>query len=549
MTQTDINVPVDGTITSAKLSGDLTLPGDLSFADNNKAIFGADSDLAIYHNGSNGFVENETGLLILKNNSDDRDVAIQSDDGSGGVANYLLADGSTGALNAYHYGALKLATTSTGIDVTGTVTANDLTLSDGTNPTLTITDTTNTTSLFLEAANLSTTVGTSTNHPLKFDTNNTERMRIDESGLVGIGTTSPSRELEVTGSGNVYLKVTAPTATDSAGLELANTDATWLIQNDDTSSEALTFDRAGTEVMRIDSSGNVGIGTNAPSKPLQITDATNDGTGGVKISSYLPTLEMDDISGGGTSFILQQDGTSTLFKHDANERMRIDSSGNLLVGTTNTTPFDSSTEQGTVISDGQAQIAGTSTPLYLNRQGSYGTIADFRKDGSTVGSIGIESAGFYIDGESAHAGLSFAGFAVVPRDNGARVDNAVDLGSSSHKFRVVYAGTGTINTSDRNEKQDIEALSDAEQRVAVAAKGLLRKFRFVDAVEAKGDEARIHFGIIAQDLQDAFTAEGLDAARYAMWCSDTWTDEETGEERTRLGVRYSELLAFIISAI
>jgi hypothetical protein len=100
-----------------------------------------------------------------------------------------------------------------------------------------------------------------------------------------------------------------------------------------------------------------------------------------------------------------------------------------------------------------------------------------------------------------------------------------------------------------DEKQDIEALSDAEQRVAVAAKGLLRKFRWIDSVTDKGDEARIHFGIIAQDLQDAFTAEGLDAGRYAMFINSTWTDEETGEERSRMGVRYSELLAFIIAAI
>ncbi len=96
---------------------------------------------------------------------------------------------------------------------------------------------------------------------MAFHTNDdTEKMRIDSSGNVGIGTDDPQRELEVSGTGNVYVKVTAPTASDSAGLELANTGATWLIQNDDTSSEALTFDRAGTEVMRIDASGNVLVG-------------------------------------------------------------------------------------------------------------------------------------------------------------------------------------------------------------------------------------------------------------------------------------------------
>ena len=128
-------------------------------------------------------------------------------------------------------------------------------------------------------------------------------------------------------------------------------------------------------------------------------------------------------------------------------------------------------------------------------------------------------------------------------------DDGIDIGRASARFDDIYATNGTIQTSDRNEKQDIEELSDAEQRVAVAAKGLLRKFRWKSSVAEKGDEARTHFGIIAQDLQAAFAAEGLDAGDYAMFIHTTWTDEETGEERSRMGVRYSELLAFIIAAI
>ncbi len=92
-------------------------------------------------------------------------------------------------------------------------------------------------------------------------------------------------------------------------------------------------------------------------------------------------------------------------------------------------------------------------------------------------------------------------------------------------------------------------MSDAETRVAVAAKALLRKCRWKASVEEKGDDARIHFGIVEQDLKAAFEAEGLDAGRYAMFIHSTWTDEETGEERNRMGVRYSELLAFIIASI
>jgi hypothetical protein len=143
-------------------------------------------------------------------------------------------------------------------------------------------------------------------------------------------------------------------------------------------------------------------------------------------------------------------------------------------------------------------------------------------------------------------------------------DNALTLGSSPRRWSVVYAATGTINTSDRNDKQDIEELSAAEQRVAVRVKGLIRKFRFKDSVAAKGDNARVHFGVIAQDVQDAFTAEGLDASRYGLFCSDTFKaiDGKPVEKNpltqeypagatdyTRLGVRYDELLAFVISAV
>ena len=129
---------------------------------------------------------------------------------------------------------------------------------------------------------------------------------------------------------------------------------------------------------------------------------------------------------------------------------------------------------------------------------------------------------------------------IIPCDNlGNLRDNAIDLGSSSARFDDIYATNGTIQTSDRNEKQDIQALTDAEQRVATACKGLIRRFRWQDSVAEKdnnpdSDEtARLHFGVIAQDLQDAFTAEGLDAGDYGMFISNTWEDDN-GVEQTRL---------------
>lgn len=143
----------------------------------------------------------------------------------------------------------------------------------------------------------------------------------------------------------------------------------------------------------------------------------------------------------------------------------------------------------------------------------------------------------------------------------AGADNVQTLGTAALRWSVVYAGTGTINTSDGREKQDIEVLTAAELRVAMALKGLIKKFRFRDAVQAKGDAARTHVGVIAQEVIEAFQAEGLDATRYGIICYDEWDEspaqfdedgnvsQEARPAGNRFGVRYEELMAFIISAL
>ena len=184
------------------------------------------------------------------------------------------------------------------------------------------------------------------------------------------------------------------------------------------------------------------------------------------------------------------------------------------------------------------------------------TASTFKNGTLTAGKINTHftNTDGYLSIGNKGAGLQFIDFQasrfIVPYnvDTNANSDNLIDLGNASARFDDIYATNATIQTSDRNEKQDIEELTDAETRVAVACKGLLRKFRWKSSVEEKGDAARTHFGIIAQDLQAAFEAEGLDAGNYAMFISTTWTNED-GEEQTRLGVRYSELLAFIIGGI
>ena len=398
--------------------------------------------------------------------------------------------------------------------------------------------------------------------------NGLDVMTLKNDGKVGIGTSSPAAGIHLTkSSSNNYLRM------DDGSNNLINfsadtSSAVMLVQGTGFSSwkplelraEYFVFKPEGTERMRIDSSGNVGIGTSSPASKLHIFDGGSSVNNTITFGnpSATPKAEIKHTASGNEFLNISCKGTTSGFGNIAfytgatpDERMRIDSSGNLLVSKTSSsitntgTTFESSGRFFTTANGQEAAI--------LNRQTSDGDILQFRKDNTTtVGSIANTGTSpiFRNVNEDGISILTDGGQAkLVSTNSSGLADNDGDIGAASYRWDDIYATNGTIQTSDRNEKQDIEALTDAETRVAVAAKGLLRKFRWKDAVAEKGDEARTHFGIIAQDLQDAFTAEGLDAGDYAMFISSTWTDEETGEEKTRLGVRYSELLAFIIASI
>ena len=163
------------------------------------------------------------------------------------------------------------------------------------------------------------------------------------------------------------------------------------------------------------------------------------------------------------------------------------------------------------------------------------------------------------------ADASNNGIRIAPDRLVPTVDNYSSLGDNVHRWTIVWATTGTIQTSDANQKEQILTLTEAEQSVAKVLKGLIRTFKFKDAVAEKNNDARIHCGVIAQDVAKTFTDNGLDPNKYGVFCSDTWyevdgkAENEQNErytkdtpnalEVTRLGVRYEELFAFIISTL
>ena len=556
-----------------QLAANLTTNGnDIIFGDGDKAVFGAGSDLQIYHDGSGSYIDDVgTGNLFVRADS----LQLRRANGS---QLYLAAN--TGAEVAlYHAGNSKLATTSTGIDVNGTVSADGLTVANTGTPTITIQDQDGTNQrAFLKhgAGNTTVTTQNGTSHGqfqvLSYNgTNTINRINVSSGGDVsfyedtgttakfvwksaderlGIGTTSPFRELEVTGTGNVYARITAPTASDSTALELVNTGETWTIANDDTNSDALEFRTSGGTHLTVDTSGNVGIGTSSPSSALHarggstttpatasafLTNATarlvvnhsneygayigyvnssndaiaiqsarSNGTtgplslntfgGNVGIGTSSPATDLD-VAGGTSSSAFTLSGRSdssglvnvgNIYGRNQNagfngarikmdvsntagniqfqtatggtlsEAMRIDSSGDLLVGKTS-----GSLGTAGVAAYGAGLLRSTRSgniALELNRTTSDGDIAQFKKDSATVGSIGSQGgANIYLTSGNRGVRLNDGDFSPITNAN-VYSDSTVDLGRSSARFKDLYLSGGAYlgGTAAANKLDDYE---------------------------------------------------------------------------------------------
>ena len=147
-------------------------------------------------------------------------------------------------------------------------------------------------------------------------------------------------------------------------------------------------------------------------------------------------------------------------------------------------------------------------------------------------------------------GVSFTEWQVSPTAASFTVDNVGALGSASTRYTEVYAASGTINTSDEREKEQVRDISETEKLVAREIKANIKEFKWSHAVQQKGDDARWHFGVMAQTVKTIFENHGLNGFDYGVLCYDEWEqDEETPESGNRYGIRYDELSMFILGAL
>jgi hypothetical protein len=259
-TAAQTNITSVGTLSALTVTGEITANGGIALGDNDKATFGDSDDLEIFHSGTESVIRDVgTGRLVIRGTNLDLETS---------TGEYILRGIADGATQVYHNGSEKLSTTATGIDVTGTVTADNaeigtLGASDA-NAIIDLTgDTTYTDFGFRIIRNSGANGRTDLRHrgtgdfvieaveaaEIAFETSDTERFRIAADGSLSTPTL---------GTSNVRFGVNAGNSIESGG-----------------NYNTVVGDEAGTAI----TTGNTNTGVGYKALALTTTGSTNVGLG------------------------------------------------------------------------------------------------------------------------------------------------------------------------------------------------------------------------------------------------------------------------------
>ena len=300
---------------------------------------------------------------------------------------------------------------------------------------------------------------------------------------VGIGTASPASHLHVTSGADTVLTLGTSNGTADGRINFRNssgTDAGRIWYN--TSQNRMMFYTNSQEHVRIDNIGRVLIGktsTGLGNTGVEFESGQIKGTAVNQVVQYLNRTSSDGsilefrkdntsvgsmftnggaliVKGASTSAPVQlqtHDGNEDIevdpdgfikFETAGSEAMRIDSSGNILLGVDNTT----ATNEGAIYFKGNSLrvTRDGNEPLNLNRLTNQGNLVEFRQAGTTRGLIGTVANDLFIcsgGNNSGHNGLRFHANGILPTDDtGAIVNNDADLGDPSYRFKDIYIAGG-----------------------------------------------------------------------------------------------------------
>ena len=412
---------------------------NVTFADNQKAIFGTGSDLQIYHDGSSSIIEDAgNGNLLLKTSNG---ANVQTYNANGNVTASFGTD-----THLYYNGTERLRTTSTGANIYGTLDVD---------------------STIRHIGDTNTLIGFFSD-VIYFTTAGSQRMYINSSGDVGIGTNSPETTLEVKSTGssvaglNTHLLLsdeTAMAANVGGGVlfegnyTTGGDDAVFAgiksLKENGTSGDyagALAFySRANgslpAEAMRIDSSGNVGIGQTSPTLLFEVKGASSTEMGVISQSAFgTSSIYMGDIFDKDIGRIAYNNASNYMQLYTNNsEQMRIDSSGQVGIGTTSP-----SAKVHSVDSNGNV--------LRLQRDGAF--------TGSWDLSIGTQTTGDFTvyDNENSQRAITvekltgFSGTSAMyinsSGDVGIGTSDISGFGGTYKGLDVAYKGSGLAGRTD-----------------------------------------------------------------------------------------------------
>lgn len=329
-------------------------------------------DLRLSSNGTDAYIQSiQANNLIIKNQKNDQDVIIQTDNGSGGAADYFRADGSTGESILYHYGTQKLATKSTGIDVTGNATIEGhFTATDG----CTITTADNSTQLTLTSTDTDASEGPrldlkrDSSSPADGDLIGTIRYLGEDDGSashafgevqvkmtdVTDGTEDSEMRLMIRNNGNLRNAV-----------KIGSTEVVFNAADDDVDFRVVS-DLKSHALFVEGSSGNVGIGT-SPTEQLDVS-------GNIKVSGTVDGVDIatrDAVLTSTTTTAnaaMPQSGGTFSGNVDLNGTLDLDASPNGYLATFNQ-GMASATNQGISVSI-PATAAHDANILRLNGDGA-----------------------------------------------------------------------------------------------------------------------------------------------------------------------------------